>query len=253
MKKLYLLFLFISFSLVVSAQGELIEEEDEIFYENERTYAVTVRTNGWGVDYRYGRRIDGYRKRLFSFEFATLKHPRELRISNFYGLSNDRFVYGKLNNIYTLKGSYGFQKEMYGKRDKNGLSIRYFYLLGATVSIIKPIYYEINYNTYIKTERFNYNLHQPYNIVGTASFLKGINEIKFSPGVFAKYGYSFEFGKKIDRVNALDLGLMIEGYLLPIKILGVDDSNRNLIDDNNHLFFALFFSYRFGKIIDAYE
>ena len=247
---LFILSLFISVSLF--AQGE-IDDEERIFYRNERTFAFSISSNGWGGDFRYGKRLDGYRKRLYSVDLSILKHPRELRRSNPSSLSTNRFVFGKLNNVYTLKVGIGTQKEIFSKRDKGGLGIRHFYTFGPSVGILKPIYYEIIYPMEVKIEKFNYATHSPGNIIGTASFFRGINEVTVSPGIFAKYGFNFEFSKKDDVVNALELGIAGEGYLLPISIMGVNKEYEDIIDDNKHLFFSLFLTYRFGRIIDRYK
>jgi hypothetical protein len=111
----------------------------------------------------------------------------------------------------------------------------------------KPVYYEVynqtSSNTYIiSTEKFNADLHAPQDIISRASFFKGFNELKVSPGLFGRIGVNFEFGKKDPNITSLEVGATLDAYLKKIPIMASED--------NRQIFPALYISFRFGKIID---
>ncbi len=224
------------------AQGE-IDEQETIVLRNERTYGLTLNSNGAGFGFRFAKRIDGYKKRLYTAEFNTIKHPKEIKVIPYYN-STSRFVYGKENFAFNLKGGWGFQKEVYSKHDKGGLSIRYFYTVGPTISVLKPIYYEV-YNLTAETtnhEKFNENISM-YEIIGKSSFIRGMDEISFVPGASFKLGTTFEYSKRDDVFSALEAGVVVEAYMNKIRIMASND--------NQQFFLNLFISYRFGKVIET--
>ena len=196
---------FILFSLFFTSnsysQGE-IDDEKKIFFRNEKTWGINVYTNGYGGNYRYAKRINAFRKFMYEIDFNYVKHPKEIKISNDYYNVN-RFVYGKINHAYELSGAAGFQREIYRKMDKGGVSVRYFYDAGPSLIFLKPIYYEVGYVDGVIDEKFDINKSQ--YILGKSSYFIGFDEITFNPGAYAKAGFSFEFSRKDNKIIALEL------------------------------------------------
>jgi len=234
----------LAFSHPCFAQGE-IDDEKKIFYRNERSYAFSLNSNGWGANFRYGKRIDAFRKTLYTIDLSEFRHPKQESISNPAVINSNNFVFGKLNYVYNFRFGFGKQRQLYRKMDKGGVTIRYFYNYGASVALLKPIYYEIlsevNGNVYITDEKFNIDKHHIALIWGRASFFKGVKEIGFRPGVYAKAGVSFEYSKRDRVIHALEAGVVVDGYLIDVPIMATEESQR--------VFVNLFVSYRFGKVI----
>ena len=249
MKHLVILLAFFFFTIpVVFAQGE-IDDETKIIFRNERTVGFSLNSNGFGMGYRYGRYIDGFRKWLYQTEVNIVKHPKEIQSSSY--LYNKKFVFGKLNNIINLRLSFGYQKEVYSKGDKGGVAIRYFGFAGPTVSFLKPILYEVDYyNDEEQIEDFetyyekNINSHYAGDIIGKSSFFDGIEKTKIKPGVHLSGGIGFEYASKDAIVNALELGVSIDAFAEDIPIMFSESGNYQ------QLFVNLFLTYRFGKILD---
>jgi hypothetical protein len=232
-------------SVEISAQGE-IDEQRRILYRNERTYGLFLNSNGFGADFTYAQRINARNQTLYQVELLYLKHPKEIKLSNsFY--SNKSFVFGKTNSFYELRGQWGRSSEIFRKNDVGGVSIRYFYSVGPTIGFLKPIYYEILYQTgvpyefYTKVEKFNTSIHQS-NIFGKASFFEGIDEISVIPGASAKLGFTFEYSRRDKIINALEIGAGIDIFPKEIPIMATEA--------NQFFFLNLFVGYRFGKAID---
>jgi hypothetical protein len=247
MKKLLIIAVVFMFGIdSVYGQGEL-DKQQKIFFRNERSFAILLNTDGLGFSYRECKRIDYLNKRYFEIELGSLKHPKEVKLSNPYYQTPGTFVFGKLNTVIYIRGSFGHQHEIYKKADVGGIAIRYFYSGGPVIGLYKPIYYKVLYpistSEYeIKEEKIDVTSHPPGDIWSKSSFFKGINETKFLPGLFAKGGFNFEYSKQDKVIHAIELGAQINLFPKKIPIMATAA--------NKAIFFSLFASYRFGIVID---
>ena len=81
-KLLIAVFIIIGVSSVY-AQGEL-DQQQKVFFRNERSFGISLNTDGIGFGYRGAKRIDFRNKRLLEIEGGSLKHQKEYKISNPY-------------------------------------------------------------------------------------------------------------------------------------------------------------------------
>lgn len=230
------------------AQGDL-RENPKIFYRNERSIGVLLNSNGWGVSGRFAKRINARNKNIWEIDFANIKHPKEVKITNSY-YNNRSFVYGKTNLLLNFRGGWGKQKEIFRKIDRGGISIRRYFSFGPVLGVLKPIYYEV-YKTdgtgnppqyYITEEKFTASLGHG-SIYGRASFFKGINEISVMPGIYGRFGMSFEYSTSDINIHAIETAVSLDLFPKRMEILATDQ--------NNFFFLTLSVSYRFGKVVDA--
>ncbi len=232
-----LLILSLSISARVFSQGE-IDDEKKIFFRDERSWAFFIKNNGIGGNFRKGVRINAFRKRIWEIDMHYVKHAKEIKISN--TISNlNQYVFGKVNFAWDTRAGIGFQHQLFRKFDKTGVEIRYFYDAGATLLLLKPIYYEVFLGNNL-TDDQKFNLDSSQYILGRSSFFKGISETTADPGVFAKAGLSFEYSKHDTRLQALELGAMASVYLNEFQIMW---------DHKTRYLFSIFISFRWGKII----
>ena len=249
MKKLLIIaviFIFVAGSL--NAQGEL-NEQQKVFFRNERSFAIVLNGDGIGLSYRGAKRKDFLNKRLLEIEAGSLKHPKEYKLSNPY-TSGSSFVFGKLNSAFYLRGGIGHQHELYKKADLGGIAIRYFYSGGLVLAIYKPIYYRVLYpvsvtDYEIREEKFSSSIALPQDIWGKAPFTRGLNETKVMPGLFVKGGFNFEYSKADKIIHAIEVGAQVNAFPVVIPIMANSD--------NKAIFLSLFVSYRFGMIIDPLD
>ena len=251
MKKLLIIAVMFLFGEVsLSAQGEL-DEQQKVFFRNERSFAILLNSDGIGVSYRGAKRFDFLNKRLLEIEAGTLKHPKEYKISNQYYYQGGSIIYGKLNSTFYLRGSIGHQHEIFKKADLGGIAIRYFYSAGPVIALYKPIYYWVIYQTSIinkyetKEVKFDPSITGPQDIYSRAAFTKGLNETKVLPGLFLKGGFNFEYSKEDKLIHAIEVGAQINAFPKKIPIMASSD--------NKTIFFSLFVSYRFGMIMDPLD
>ncbi len=228
------------------AQGEL-DTQDRMFWRNERSVGPLMNSDGWSVIYRELRQLKPSKRFFIEGSVEGFKHPKEIKLSNYYFQSPGSFVFGKLNSTWTIGVGAGFQQEIFEKRDLGGVSVSWFGGGGATLLFAKPIYYKIivllndNYYT-IEEQKFDLTIHQPLDIMGKASFFKGFNDIKYYPGLYARAGFNFEYSKNDRITHAVEIGASIHAFTHTIPIMASDD--------NKQFFPALFVSYRIGMILD---
>ncbi len=238
MKKSILSILIIIFSIsIVFSQGELADK-DKIFFRNEASVGLRLNTNGWSVNYRRGKFVNPKNKNLWEIEFNTIKHIKETK-QFIYSEATKRYVYGKKNYCFDLRGGIGKQKTLYKKADKNSVEIRLITFTGASLAFLKPIYYLVDDNGVRRTEKFEAS-HQHGTILDRKPFTRGIAETTINPGLYFKIGISFEHSKYEKQLSALEIGINSYAYLKKLDIMA---------ETPNHRFFvALFINYRIGNV-----
>ena len=247
MKKLLITAVILTIGIqLVKGQGEL-DEQQKIFLRNEKTFAILLNTDGYGLSYREGRRIDYFNKKLLDIDIGTLRHPKEVKLSNPSYQTPGSFVFGKLNTVVFIRGGMGHQREIFRKADLGGVAVRYFYSGGPTIVLLKPIYYKIldpisSTEFIIREEKFDVKKHEPSMIYSKSSFFKGLDETKILPGLFVKGGFNFEYSKEDKLIHAIELGGQVDMFLKKVPIMATEK--------NKAIFFSLFASYRFGIVID---
>ncbi len=239
MKKIYLLLIILLPNIKLLSQGE-IDDEKKIFFRDEKSVAVSINNNGFGFDFRKGRRINASRKYIWEIDMHYVKHIKEKKLAS-YNPQNSLFVYGKMNFAWDMRFGVGFQKRLFEKRDKNGVAIRLFYNVGPSVLLLKPIYYEVIKGVEIEEQKFeaSQSLGFPL-IVGRSSFFKGVNETQIDPGAYIKGGVSFEYSKRDRMLAALELGASVAAYLNEVEIIW---------NDKNRFIYSIFVSIRWGRIV----
>lgn len=241
--------LFVFLFPLLMGQG-ILEEQKKTLFSDEQTFGLNVNSNGIGTSYRYARYMDARNRWHYDLELDYVKHPKEYKSTIAIDYYTRRFVYGKENLFWEVKGYLGRHQELYRKADKSSISVKLFYAGGLSIGFQKPVYYDILYygnNLLIDSSTvgtFDPAIHL-YNYGGTASFFKGLNETKIIPGLTFKGGFNFEYSEREPLVHALEVGIGVTVYPKSIKIMATDESN--------YAFFQMYVGYRFGNIIDISE
>lgn len=240
-------FLFIPMVLLAQTVTNPNEYQEEIpvLLKNEYTVGLNFHSNGWGFLFRRAKNKTVSKKRFWEAEFVSMKHPKEIRSVNPYVENAKSYIYGKMNTFLILRGGYGWQRIIFDKAEKGGVAIRLNYGGGISLGFTKPIYLNILHKTsnpyeyYIETEKYDPELHQVTDIYGRASFVNGLTEMKIWPGIYAKTGLSFEYGRNQERIKALEIGGAIDTYYKEIPIMAKTK--------NKQLFFIFYIHVMIGK------
>jgi len=242
MKKLLTNILFVVLTQALFAQ-ETVFEEGRTIYKRENAFGAIIHTAGWGLTYKYGVYTSGFTRRIYEVELVGVKHPKEIKsFSSVFDNSNG-YVYGKLNSILVLRFSIGQHSTFINKQSVRGIDISYILNTGLSFAYAKPVFLEVvdTSKTPIEypIERYDPEKHPQGFIVGKASWFRGFFNGKFYPGAYIKAGLNFESSRQANKINALEVGAILDVYLQKIPIMA-NDFNRNY-------FLNLYVSFTFGS------
>lgn len=227
------------------------QEEGALIFNKQSVFGLRLNTDGWGLVYEKGFLKNATTANLFAVEFNEKKHPKEKKLNNlltnngFLQLGNP-FVYGKRNSFYQLKLSYGQQRMLGGKTNKNGVAIHAIYGGGLSAGLERPYYVRVQ-----GTSGSNEPRDIKYSVADSAAFLEpgniimgtglryGWKEIKFVPGVHAKAALRFDYGRFNETVAAIEVGLNLEAYSRKVEIM--------LLNPSQQVFFNGYIAILFGK------
>ena len=221
-------------SSVVSLPPPTADDDATILYRREASGGITVHSNGWGIIFKSGKHITGFRKRILDFEIISMSHPKEYRITNAYDGAKS-FIYGKLNNVFMVRGGWGYQTVLFGKAERSGVEVRVNYYAGIDLGLTKPVYLDIieddpDSNGYYYIAK-RYNPKDPdqsiERIYGGSSFFKGFGELSIYPGAYGKFAISFEYAGWQQKIAALETGVMVDYFPSAIPIMAYN-ANQNL-------------------------
>ncbi len=230
-------------------------DDAQLLYRNEQEFGAVLHSAGWGLNYRRGKHVTGYKKRTLELEFATLKNPKEIK-SEVQDLGTKGYYYGKQFSVFLLRGGYGYHKIITGKSDRRGVELRLVTIGGPVIAFAKPVYLEIfradqnplsgNLGN-VTIERYDPNnpAHVPVypgssqGIVGRASYFKAFGEMNFFPVAFFKLGLGFEHSNQVDDIKLLKTLKVVKPFYKTIPILAYAH--------NNQVYVNLYLNIMFGK------
>ncbi len=222
-------------------------KNDNILFRNEKVYGLIFHSQGWGGNIKYTNSLTAKNKVFWEANLQNYKHVKEVKVLNPFYENSKKFVYGKLNYCFLIRGSVGYQKILYGKPRTEGIGIevRHFLSTGVSIAILKPIYLKIIHSGKLTSEdtifdeKYNFDKHPLEFIYGRSSFFKGFDQIKPSIGVHAKTGFGFEFASDPEKVKLLEIGTTLDWFPKKLEIMATDE-NPNFV-------LTFFISYQFGK------
>lgn len=241
-----------AFSQVEVVEDLVVETELKLFRQN--AFFGQIHSGGFGFGYRYGKIKSITRNTFQEFEFLKDKHPKaEKRPGmNSAGLSR-RYIYGGLNQLYVLRYGFGIQRILNEKPYWGGLQVDCIFAGGAALGLAVPQYLHIRYPDphnsaagveayYRENERYDENnpMHNDWQYIdGAGKLFSGVWHLRPYPGVYARFGFNFDFGKYQEKVNSIEVGAMIDVFPIPVPMMAFSDRN---------FFFANFYlAYHFGK------
>jgi hypothetical protein len=207
-----------------------------VLYRSDVSAKIYAHTRGYGILIRRGKHVTFKSRTFYEFDLQTLKHPKEIRKQGDAD-SRRNFIYGKINNVFSLRGSLGMQNVLFTKADNKAVEIRYSYSLGPVISFVKP-YYLLVYKTTGNGDRelvkfndaeFNSGNDQ---IVGRGPFSKGLDEIKLYPGLNAKFNLSFEYAPYTNLIRAIETGVSLDYYPKALPIMAKNPAENFILTLN---------------------
>lgn len=219
------------------------EEEGTLVFRKQNAFGIEGRTNGYGLFYELGKRKSPRLTNIYSIELSEIKHRKQEKSSPVENLFGSSFVYGKINNFYQAKLGFGEQYILGQKGNKNGVAVIAMLEGGIDIGLLKPYYLHLldsadkerTISYYDDSTSFIY----PQGIFGPGGLGKGWNQLKVKPGLFVKAALRFDFGRYNESIQALEIGMSVEGFSDKIPIMAFTDPTR--------LFFQGHLAFVFGS------
>jgi hypothetical protein len=221
------------------------DEEGVLVYKRQTIIGGQFRTNGYGAFLELGRMKTVRRTNTYRLDITEIKHPKEEKTPNGGALVfGNPYVYGKINNFYQATLGFGQQWVLGQKGNKNGVAVTAVYSGGVAIGLLRPYYLEVQdpntgESTVIKYSQKDSALFLGPTIIGGAGFSKGWSELKIKPGVFAKSGLRFDYGRFNEVVSGIEIGVSAEFYGSKIPIL--------VGQKEKQLFFQGYIAVLFGR------
>ena len=247
-RSLILLLIFLtSGGYLASAQYAAVQDTlpDNVLFEQQWSLGAMIHTNGWGLKFRKGHNVTALRQVMWELEFSTYKSAKEIRSINPYFADSRSYFYGKLNYVWFFRGGMGQQHILNRKPYWGGVQLSWLYYGGVSLALTKPVYlyiihFKSGFTDYeVIEQKYDPEIHFVDNIYGRGSFLAGLTQLGFHPGVYAKTGLDFEFGVKNRQINSLEVGAIFDYSPIPIPIMAYNPKQS--------FFLTLYVGIMFGK------
>jgi hypothetical protein len=250
------------------SQVEVLEDlipDTELHISKQHSYFGQIHGNGFGFGYRFGRILSIEKYNFQEFEFLQIKHPKAERRPgrNIVG-SNRRYIYGGINQLFALRYGFGTQRTLNEKPYWGGIQVDYTVSAGGVLGLAIPQYLNIIYeknprppiheNPYrVQAEKYSPDslFHNDWGYInGMGPMFKGLFNLRPYPGIYAKFGFNFDFGKYQERVSAIEAGVMIDVFPIPVPMMAIEsteNTSTGLKADKNFFFLNFYVAYHFGK------
>ncbi|MBS1744444.1 MAG: hypothetical protein JST81_15555 [Bacteroidetes bacterium] len=225
------------------------EEEGVIKYKKHTAAGVKLTNDGYGIFVEVARAQSVKKALLFQLDIAERKHPKETKLqgADIYGSTVNPLIYGKVNYFYPVK--LGVQKQylLGNKGNKNGTAITLNAGGGISLALLRP--YMVDVLDADSSRNHRYITYDPNDttfafldfnrILSGPDLATGWNKLKMTPGLYAKTGVRFDFGKYNEMVTAIEVGVSAEYYFKKIPQMAFNSERQ--------FFFNGYVSFIFGK------
>jgi hypothetical protein len=229
---LVLFFSFLTLNSIAQDSTSVGNDDTNILFRNEAEGGLVLHSNGFGITFKRGWHLTGYKKRMLDIDFVSLRDPKQYKLPNPFYPDSKPYYFGKLNFAYILRGGMGRQNVIFSKGERSGVEVRYNYYFGLSLGITKPVYLDIlvdnPYDSLTKIiETRKYDPNDPdqqvqENIYGPGPYFSGMDQLSFYPGGYGKFAITFEYAGAQQKVTALEAGVVVDAYARSLPIMAND-------------------------------
>lgn len=197
-------------------------------------FGAKANTNGWSGCVYYLKRLSGTTSNLWQFSFSEIQHEKQIKEqgtgTTLTALGNPSpFVFGKINNLYTLQVGFGKEHLLLPAVVEGNISVSFRYNYGISLAMLKPYYLKLIYTDtgagtpYLKEQKFNGSDSAKFlnanSILGASKWSKGISEINYVPGIYLDAAICIQPGKNKLFVQVITLGANVAYYAQSLPIM----------------------------------
>lgn len=251
----------LSDSIIAPKKAKPEVEKKGILRLYERSIEGGINTGGWSIGYNTGEAHTYYKTDFWHFALGEIKDAREMLSStNTSGGGGQNpqsrpFIYGKQNSLLMLQAGRSTKRQLSEKAEQRGVKVGYSYAYGVSLGMLKPYYIDVlklqaggNNKYSINSIRYTDTTENEFlygNIYGASSFTKGLGEIKFLPGGFARLGLNFDWlTNDEETLWSLQTGLRADGYLTAVPLMITPQGATNV---DKFVFLNLYAILQLGK------
>lgn len=227
-----------------------------VVYTDEELWEIRPHFHGAALAFKKGTLLNYYETQYLNFEIGFIKDNGEKRqnknAARISGVNRSSFVYGKRNNFFVGRASYGFKRYLSEKTRRKGVAMGAIYEIGATLGLIKPYYIKVVtpdddlVEFTISDIRYNDDTAELFtsyeSIYGGSSFWKGFDEISPTIGLHAKVGMQWALGAFDAKAKAIEIGAMIDIFPRKIPLMVESETVKN-----QFVFLKFYASLQLGK------
>ncbi|MGN6568263.1 MAG: hypothetical protein ACTHJ0_09935, partial [Flavipsychrobacter sp.] len=205
-------------------------------YNKELLIGGKVNTNGWSGSIYYLKKKNKLTDNLWQLHFSEIKHEKQIKQQG----SNKAFpqlgsagpyIFGKINNLYTLQLGYGKEKLLLPDVLEGNISISFRYSGGLSLAMLKPYYLKLIYVDYslpadpatLKEEKYSTSNSDHFlnsgDVLSGADWSKGLDEIQYVPGLFAEACFVITPSKNKSFIQVITLGVNVAYYTKELPIM----------------------------------
>lgn len=226
------------------------EEEGVITYAKSTAFGFKLINDGYGAFLEIGRAQSVKKSLLFQFDISERRNSKEEKQTN-PQYAGPALIFGKINYFYPVKLGAQQQFLLGNKSNKNGVSITGNVGGGISMAFLRTYYLNVYdtagpvlYRRAIKYESADSalftNNKDLYFLQATGpNFGQGWNDLKLTPGVYAKGALRFDYGRYNEVITAIEVGVTAEYYTKAIPQLAYTKYEK--------LFYNAYVTIMFGK------
>lgn len=205
-------------------------------YNHELLVGGKVNTDGWSGSAYYLKRKGKQSNSLWQVHFSEIKHEKQIKQQGtnkaFPQLGNaGPYIFGKINNLYTLQLGYGREKLLLPDVLEGNISVSFRYSGGLSLAMLKPYYLKLIYVDYtqpndpatLKEEKYSSSNSDHFlnsgDVLAASKWSKGLNEIQCVPGLFAEGCFAITPSKSMSFIQMVTLGANVAYYAKQLPIL----------------------------------
>ncbi len=192
-----------------------------------------LNTDGWSGTMQFVKHKTN-KDPIWQLGFSEIKHEKQTKQKGsnktYPQLGNPTpYVYGKINNLYTLQIGYGREKLLLPSIMEGNISVSYRYNAGFSLGMLKPYFLKmmlVDYTTntasiledkYTRTDSTQF-LNEKL-ILGASVFTKSIPQTTFIPGAYLETAVAIMPSKHKTFIQVITLGCNASIYAKELPIM----------------------------------
>lgn len=205
-------------------------------YNHELLVGGKANTNGWSGSVYYLKKRNKLTNNLWQLHFSEIKHEKQIKQQGtnkpFPQLGNaGPFIFGKINNLYTLQLGYGREKLLLPDVLEGNISLSFRYSGGFSLAMLKPYYLKLIYVDYaqpnnpatLKEEKYSTANSDHFlnsgDVLAASKWSKGLDEMQYVPGLFAEACFVITPSKSKSFIQIVTLGANVAYYAKELPIM----------------------------------